>query len=74
VVTNLPTYARPLFLRVSPEEMEVTGTFKHRKVALVAEGFDPSVVKDPLFFLQGEEYVPLTPAVYFGICSGQIRV
>src|SRR6202012_5141592 len=40
---NLPAYARPVFLRVQPE-MEVTGTFKQRKVELVKEGFDPATI------------------------------
>ncbi len=33
-------YARPIFLRLSPT-IEVTGTFKQRKIDLVREGFDP---------------------------------
>ncbi len=46
---ELPDYARPLFLRLQPE-IETTGTFKHRKVELVKEGFDPQRCPDPLFF------------------------
>ena len=37
----LPPYARPIFLRLRPE-MEITGTFKLRKVELVKDGFDPA--------------------------------
>src|SRR3974390_1892619 len=37
---NLAAYARPVFLRLQPE-MEITGTFKLRKVDLVNEGFGP---------------------------------
>ena len=45
----LPGYARPLFLRFQPE-LDATGTFKPKKSALVAEGFDPNVIADPLYF------------------------
>ena len=46
---NLPAYARPMFLRLKPE-IEITGTFKQRKVELVKEGFDPSAIADPLYW------------------------
>jgi fatty-acyl-CoA synthase len=71
---ELPAYARPLFLRLLPQ-IEVTGTFKHRKVELVKEGFDPAAISDPLFFLDGERgYVPLDAALHEKIVSGQQRV
>ena len=35
-------------------EIEITGTFKHRKVELVKQGFDPAAITDPLYFLDGE--------------------
>jgi len=71
---ELPAYARPLFLRLLPE-IEITGTFKHRKVDLVAEGFDPAAIRDPLFFLDGERgYVPLDAALYDRIVRGEQRV
>ena len=38
--THLPDYARPLFLRIQ-EEIDVTGTFKQKKVDLVKDGFRP---------------------------------
>ena len=47
---RLPPYARPVFLRLQPQ-IEVTGTFKQRKVELVKEGFDPGTLPDPLFWL-----------------------
>ncbi len=72
---NLPAYARPIFLRLQGE-MEVTGTFKHRKVELVKEGYDPKTVKDPLYFLDPvtNHYVPLTPELYDRIHSGEVRL
>jgi fatty-acyl-CoA synthase len=72
---NLPAYARPIFLRMQGE-IEITGTFKHRKVELVKEGYDPRAVKDPLFFLDPVtgNYVALTPELYDRILAGEIRL
>ena len=36
---------------VFQDTIEITGTFKHRKVTLVEEGFNPAVIKDALYFL-----------------------
>jgi fatty-acyl-CoA synthase len=46
---SLPDYARPLFLRIRGE-MEVTSTFKQKKIDFVAQGFDPTVTADPIYF------------------------
>ena len=46
---NLPDYARPLFLRIQPK-IDVTGTFKQKKVDLVREGFNPAATSDPIYF------------------------
>ncbi|NXD88800.1 S27A2 synthetase, partial [Halcyon senegalensis] len=46
---TLPAYAAPRFVRLQ-DALEVTGTFKQCKSNLVREGFDPGVVRDPLFF------------------------
>jgi fatty-acyl-CoA synthase len=75
VSDELAGYARPLFVRILPE-METTGTFKHRKVDLVREGFDPVRVADPLFFLDPEKvtYVPLDAATVDRITRGEIRI
>jgi len=72
---DLASYARPLFLRIQPE-MEITGTFKHRKVDLVKDGFDPDVVSDPLYFRDESAgaYVPLDKALYEKIVGGGVRV
>ncbi|XP_029353700.1 very long-chain acyl-CoA synthetase isoform X2 [Echeneis naucrates] len=75
VVNYLPSYARPRFIRIQ-KAVEVTGTFKQKKVKLVEEGFDPGCVQDPLYFLDDNEkqYIPLTPQVYFSIISGEIKL
>lgn len=70
----LPSYAVPLFLRFMGEKMEVTGTYKHKKVELRNQGFDVAQVKDPVFFLEGDTYIPLTAELYDKIISGQIRL
>lgn len=72
--TRLPAYALPVFIRIKPD-MEVTGTFKQRKVDLVKEGFDPSVVSDDLYFLNPEtgQFEQVDTALYDAICSGKFR-
>lgn len=54
----------------------VTGTFKMRKVDLQKEGYNPSIVKDKLFYMdsKSEQYVPLGNEEYEKIVSGQIRL
>ena len=73
VVENLPVYQRPYFLRVQ-RDMRITGTFKHQKVDYQREGYDPSLVSDPLYLLDGEKYVPLDAETYEGIQSGRISL
>ena len=72
----LPTYARPRFLRLQ-QELEVTGTLKHRKVELVKEGFDPGKCQgDPLYCMDVSKktYVPLDSGMYQEIVEGKIRL
>uniref|UniRef100_A0A672TGI4 Long-chain-fatty-acid--CoA ligase n=1 Tax=Strigops habroptila TaxID=2489341 RepID=A0A672TGI4_STRHB len=75
VVTYLPSYACPLFLRVQ-DKMEMTGTFKQQKFRLVDEGFNPSTITDPLYFLDNSKkaYVLLTKEVHEMILSGKIKL
>lgn len=72
---ELPAYAQPLFVRIQPE-MEITGTFKHRKVELVKEGFDPDAISDPIYFNDpaAKEFVPLDRALYENINGGGVRL
>lgn len=75
IQSKLASYARPLFVRILPE-IKITGTFKHRKVEAVQEGFDPGRVSDPLFFFDTKEgrYVPLDPLMYQRILDGELRL
>jgi fatty-acyl-CoA synthase len=71
---DLPPFAQPLFLRLTPA-LAVTGTFKPRKLDLVAEGFDPGRITAPLYFHDREAgFVPLTPEIHARILSGAERL
>jgi fatty-acyl-CoA synthase len=72
---SLPDYARPLFIRVKPA-LDVTGTFKQRKMDLVKEGFDPAVVSDPLFFDHPAEgcFVAIDAGLAEAIRTQQVRL
>ena len=72
---SLPSYSRPIFLRLSPQ-MEITGTFKQRKVELVREGFDPSAIAEPLYWLDpaAGHYERLNAARYADIVSGRVKL
>lgn len=71
----LPMYSFPRFLRLQ-ENMEVTGTFKQQKFRLVEQGFDPSVILDPLYFLDDSKksYVPMTKDIYDKITKGLLKL
>ena len=74
VEANLASYAQPVFLRLQPQ-IDTTGTFKHRKADLVAEGFDPAATKCKLYVKQlGKGYQKLTPGVHAKILAGEIRL
>jgi len=74
IEAELPSYARPVFLRIQPE-IEITGTFKHLKFNLQKEGFNPSTVVDPIYFRDdaAKTYVRLTPQLYDQIVGGDLR-
>ncbi|XP_029290636.1 long-chain fatty acid transport protein 2 isoform X2 [Cottoperca gobio] len=75
VVNYLPAYARPRFIRIQPC-LEMTGTFKMKKVKLVEEGFNPAHIEDSLYFLDPEQksYVPLTQDIYTAISRREIKL
>ena len=74
IAQELPTYAQPLFVRVLPA-MDTTGTFKMRKMDLVADGYDPAKVRGPLFFHDPKRgYLKVTKAVFDKIASGTMKV
>jgi fatty-acyl-CoA synthase len=74
VDARLATYARPAFVRLQPE-IETTGTFKYRKMDLVADGFDPSKIRQPLYVRDpAKGYVKITKAVFAKIEAGELRI
>ena len=71
---ELPAYARPLFLRLQ-REIETTGTFKHRKMDLIAQGFDPAVTKSPTYLRDGDRgYIRVTKSVFDKLQAGGYRI
>jgi fatty-acyl-CoA synthase len=75
LMRSLPDYARPVFIRIRGA-IDVTSTFKQKKLDLVAQGFDPAVVKDAIYFNSPEAgaFVALDAALYERICAGQVRL
>ncbi|XP_030208909.1 long-chain fatty acid transport protein 6 isoform X2 [Gadus morhua] len=73
LVGRLPSYAWPWFLRIQTCP-EMTETFKQQKGKLVHEGFNPAVVKEPLYFmsLSQKDYISLSQSLYDDIISGKI--
>ena len=71
----LPSYARPLFLRIQ-ERIAVTATFKHKKSELAHEGFDPAVSDDAIYFddPSRQAYVRLDGALFERIKSSAVRL
>ena len=53
--------------------MQTTGTFKHQKEDLKKQGFNPSLIKDKLYFLQKDNYVEIDQALYNRIHLGDER-
>ena len=72
---QLPEYARPVFLRVR-QDIDVTTTFKQKKIDLVKEGFDPGHTSDPIYFNdpQHKAFVRLDAALTDDIAAGRIRL
>jgi fatty-acyl-CoA synthase len=75
VARQLPDYARPLFLRIQ-DELDMTATFKQKKVDLVQQGFDPTGIRDPIYFDDpaSRAYVRLDQDMYERIQSGEVRL
>jgi fatty-acyl-CoA synthase len=71
---RLPQYSVPAFVRLVGE-MDVTGTFKLRKVDLQRQGFDPQQVQGALYYLDrsGGSYATLDAAAYQRIAGGAVK-
>jgi len=75
LAAHLPEYARPLFVRMQ-SQIDVTGTFKQKKVDLVKQGYDPSATPDPIYFNdpQSRSFVRLDSTLYERIEKGDVRL
>lgn len=75
VVSRLPKYARPVFVRVQ-RELQLTGSFKYVKTDLKKDGFDPSKINEPLYYFDpaSQGYLPLDANVYARIMTGSIQL
>jgi fatty-acyl-CoA synthase len=75
IAAQLPAYARPVFVRLV-HALDLTGTFKPRKVELVREGYDPAQVSDPLYVVDARSgaYVPLHRKLHAAIAAGRQRL
>jgi fatty-acyl-CoA synthase len=75
LIERLPDYARPLFVRLR-DDIDVTATFKQKKIDLVKQGFDPAGTEDPIYFNDpaAKAFVRLDPALYERIRLGEVRL
>jgi fatty-acyl-CoA synthase len=75
VCANLPSFARPVVLRLA-RELDLTGTLKQRKVDLVREGCDPRLVQDQMFLAHpaSGRYAPLDATLYDEVATKRLRV
>ena len=74
VARELPAYAQPLFVRTVPQ-IDTTGTFKARKMDLVADGYDPAKIRGPLFFKDPKKgYVKVTKGVFEKLAAGTMKL
>jgi fatty-acyl-CoA synthase len=74
LISRLPDYARPLFLRTRAS-MELTSTFKYTKTDLVRQGYDPAATADVIYFNdpECEAFIRVDEALYGRIQTGQIH-
>ncbi|XP_076841968.1 long-chain fatty acid transport protein 1b [Brachyhypopomus gauderio] len=72
---HLPSYARPVFLRLSPK-VDTTGTFKIQKTRLQKEGYNPQHSADRFYFLNSRmgRYEALTEELYNDILEGRVSL
>ncbi len=74
IAEQLPPYAQPLFLRIC-ERIEMTATFKQRKMELIRDGFDPRAPGGVYFNDPGQRaYVRLDGALFDRIVNGKVRL
>jgi fatty-acyl-CoA synthase len=72
---NLPSYARPLFVRLC-RDLPMTGTFKLTKGPLLRDGLCPSVASDTVWFNdpRSQTFVEYDASLMHQVCGGALRV
>jgi len=75
VKKQLPGYATPIFIRLV-QQLDLTGTFKLKKIALQREGYNPYLIEDKLFFLDVVKgaYRSLDRCLYHDIVEMRCRL
>ena len=75
LVECLPSYARPIFLRIG-SAIETTATFRPKKHQLIRDGFDPAATADVIYFDDPERgaFVPLDGELFARIQAGRLRL
>ena len=64
-----------MFLRIR-NAIDITATFKQKKVDLVTQGFDPRRIADPIYFNdpEGTAFVRVDADLYQRISAGEVRL
>jgi fatty-acyl-CoA synthase len=71
---ELPSYARPVFLRIQ-KDLATTGTFKYTKTELEADGYDTRRTRDPIWFRDPKSgWVRMNARVREKLVSGEMKV
>jgi fatty-acyl-CoA synthase len=75
LAARLPDYARPVFLRMR-QDMDMTATFKQKKLDLMKQGFDPEIIPEPIYFNDpvAKAFVRIDGPLYKRICAGEVRL
>lgn len=71
----LPSYSRPVFLRISPQ-VDTTGTFKFQKTRLQREGYDPRHTTDRIYFLnaRASKYEVVDEELFNALTEGRVSL
>ncbi len=69
---ELPSYAVPLFLRIS-KHTETTSTFKYKKHTLKEEGYDCKIIHNEVYALIDKKYTLITQKIKEEINNGNYR-
>ena len=72
LISRLPSYARPLFLRIR-DELELTSTFKYTTVQLAREGYNPAATPDAIYFNDPERaaFIRLDKTLFDSVQKGR---